>query len=407
MTRNLERALAGCVLVLHTLSHRPVAGQSGEVAPFLSVRRGHDRCLRAGKVAAQVGAFVQNTPAADVRIELDPGPPARFTVLRGDQVLGERVFDTLPLHCKARRKAVAFSMALSLESFGLAQLSTRPVFPTSDAVETRHPDGLRAAILSPARAEPTPPTTDDETRSAKVTPPATAVPPTSTQPQAIQPDQTRAPIRADPPPVRPSAPTQGPSSTDPAWTRTTPRAQDPNPGDTPQGTALAFGFSVGGGMMLQVQPGPTPELHLATELAVEPLAFELAILWSPPIERNWTLVASSAVRTEAAGGRLSACLGDALAHVRLEGCGGLMAAALLASGRGFTRDSHDAAMLLALTVGLRARFPPNSPWAVRLRVDAQPNLVRPELRVAGGAPSATSLGVVGAAGIIELHFLTR
>ena len=314
-----------------------------------------DACLQPAALRPRVRKYLRGSPPQDMVIEFDHSPPLTFLVRRGDRMLSERPFPQLPMGCKARLDAIAHAMAESIEELERVQLSSAA---RSESTPITLHVGVTASTVS-ASNQSAPRLDDDEIQAR----------------------------RADPHATR----------------RTSARQVTSKATTTPQPHGY-WGLSAGAGMFLDVQPDAAPEFHIGADLLLDPIAISAMVHWSPTLGHDWDAIADGSVAASAVGTRVGVCLGEGARILRAEACIGVFGAMVFTQGRGFDVDRSESAGLVAGTLGLRVRFPATTPFGVRIRVDAQTNFLRPELRVTASESSAFTFGILGAGAFLEFDW---
>jgi hypothetical protein len=104
-------------------------------------------------------------------------------------------------------------------------------------------------------------------------------------------------------------------------------------------------------------------------------------------------------------GRAMVCLGTE--KESFEGCAGVAAGAVSASGRDYFDEGSTTLGMVAPFARLAARYPKEGLLAVRIALDGLLHVMRPELRVEGQGGAEDSGSLVGAAASVELVLSIR
>jgi len=357
------------------------------------------RCFDAEPLQQRIAHYrgTQTAQAGELRFELhiDDLDTAELRVFRREHLVSRRRFEHLPAACADRRDAVALSIALALEGAARAQ-------PQAD--EAPSAQGASAAGAA---------STDTNIPSATVAG-------TSSQQRTTQEvEETRresAPAPSEPPVQPPAADTTADAraSADESLADSAREPQD-SAEDAPEAAdAVEAGeagkhplleLHVGGRWLNQALPSPvwTGTLGVAFWLNRQ-LGFDISAIASTAANSAFPTAAAPGARVETRliGGELLGCTGWSLAGVVAQGCLGATAASCRARGIGFpapVEPSEKSLLWAAGAARFAVRWPDESLIAVRLVLQAQVNLVRPELRIAGASQLLYPSWVGGSAGV--------
>jgi hypothetical protein len=307
-----------------------------------------DACFAAGPLQKRIAHYIgtRGTHADGLRFELqvDGQSNAELRVFRGDEAVSRRRFEQLPTSCAERRDTIALSIALALEGEEQAQA------PANDA--TQIAPVTPATISRDAAQSPAQKSGEDEPT------------PERALPSEREPDDA----------AEESAP--------PTSEEESPAAVSDAPPHSGQDSGWIVQPHVGARWLAGALSEPVLTGNLGVELAVSPaLGFDLSAFVSTVADSEFL---GGHAETWLVGGEVFGCTAWKLGSFAAQGCLGAMAAVCSARGEGYP-VMLPAETLLWAAGAARAglRWPDERMISLRLLLQAQVNLVRPVLHVAG------------------------
>jgi len=329
-----------------------------------------DGCFAAGALQKRIAHYIgtRGAQADELRFELqvDGQTSAELRVFRGDESVSRRRFEQLPTSCTERRDTIALSIALALEG----EKQTPAPAPANDATVIAP---VAPATVGGVSGRDAAPSAAPESRVDESAP--EREPPSEREPDDTAVESTPATSEEESPAAVSDAPPQ--AGQDSGW------VVQPHVGARWLAGALSEPVLTG---------------NLGVELAVSPkLAFDLAAFVSTVADSEFL---GGHAETWLAGGELFGCTGWKLGSFAAQGCLGAMAAACSARGVGYPVDLPAETLLWAAGAARAGlRWPDERMISLRLLLQAQVNLVRPVLHVAGSTEELAPGWVGGALGI--------
>jgi hypothetical protein len=356
-------ALSWLLLLLGASEAASAHAQPGGLQ--LEVSADERGCVSEASLRARLQRILRVHAAIDVEVVVHAdAEPVAFELRHDGVSAAERRFDVLPAGCAARLDALALAIAVAVEhAVGADRASLEPAAATDPTDATAEPAEANTTATAAATDAPTPPATTAEPTA-----------PTSK------------------PPVEPGS--------------ETPEPAEP-PGPPLIVTIVPF---LGGDLLIEALPEPALALHAGAELRLGPtFAVSLAALFAPRVDIE---LGEAHAPSSLLGGRALGCAGSTPRGLRFEGCAGAVGGVVWASGEGALQSPADVSMAwLAGVLRAAASYPAEGAFGVRLALDGQLNVVRPDLQVAPVASAPPTpppnrvervAGLVGAAASIEV-----
>jgi hypothetical protein len=349
---------------------RPAFGQAAGFTLELRNDAPGATCFGSAQLEARIAHYSarrSQTGGLRVVLELTGSDTARLRILRGGAVLARRVFERLPAACADRRDAVALSIALALD-----HASTATAADSGDAEPTAEPTPEAGPPPGAGAASPS---------SAAPTPPAAPLPAPASDDSPGAGGQS-APPRDNAPVIMGSLPT--------STSRTRNARTDGEP----------IRLHLGAHFIAEALPFPVWSGAIGVELPLGPqLALSVSGVASLTGEAQ---LAGHGARGRLLGLLLLACRSMPLGALSLAGCAGAGFAAADVSGRDYPLPRPDTTLLWAAGLArIAARWPASGPLSLRVLVQAQVNVSRPELHV-DGATESLRTAIIGATAGLEL-----
>ena len=364
-------------------------------ADWLQVSGPVATCLNQRALAKRTQQYLQGRTPRGVKAHVQATQrQAQFSLVRGRKVIARRRFDRLPKDCQTQRNTVALVLALALESTGAAQTRKRTASTLTASTKT---SGQRSTATNRSKQ---PPIRSNTVGADSAKEPTTAEPEpektlsfsdTAQVPLLVDSDANS--LAANPKNLTPV--TQGAKN---SASRQSNTSEEVGTHRVPLTWAAFAGF----GILLEPQPTAAPLLHAGAALKAGPFSLGIAALWSPEVETQAT--SGDSIRTSLLGSRATACLGTNLGALYGEGCLGILAGALTATGNTFDENQRATVAWMASEVGVAARFPQNFPMTLGVRLSTHQNLLRPELVVIGSEDERSRARFIGFSASAEVQW---